>query len=69
MKPGLPVSCPQSAAIRPSPCTPPPSRPPPPLPLAWQDVKAAMRNHWDGSSHDPYLHANPDEPWRPIALL
>ena len=30
---------------------------------------AAMRNHWDGTQHDPYLHANPDEPWRPIALL
>lgn len=29
----------------------------------------AMRNHWDGSSHDPYLHANPQEPFRPIALL
>ena len=30
---------------------------------------AAMRNHWDGTRHDPYTHSNPDEPWRPIALL
>jgi dipeptidase len=42
---------------------------PQPRKLGVRDVKAAMRNHWDGSSHDPYLHANPDEPWRPIALL
>ena len=41
----------------------------PPRTAAVQDVKAAMRNHWDGSAHDPYLHGNPDEPWRPIALL
>ena len=30
---------------------------------------AAMRNHWDRSPHDPYTRHNPDEPWRPIALL
>ncbi|KAI3438712.1 hypothetical protein D9Q98_001132 [Chlorella vulgaris] len=40
-----------------------------PRTLGVRDVKAAMRNHWDGSSHDPYLHQHPDEPWRPIALL
>ncbi|EFN57508.1 hypothetical protein CHLNCDRAFT_143086 [Chlorella variabilis] len=42
---------------------------PTPHKLGVRDVKAAMRNHWDGSAHDPYLHGNPDEPWRPIALL
>lgn len=30
---------------------------------------AAMRNHFDGSRHDPYTLRNPDEPFRPIALL
>lgn len=44
----------------------------PPLPqnaTLVQDVMAAMRSHWDGTEHDPYLHQHPNEPWRPIALL
>lgn len=31
------------------------------LPLAW--LPAA------GTPHDPYLHQNPEEPWRPVAVL
>ncbi|PSC67957.1 peptidase C69 [Micractinium conductrix] len=42
---------------------------PHPRKLGVQDVMAAMRNHWDRSPHDPYTRHNPDEPWRPIALL
>jgi hypothetical protein len=34
-----------------------------------QDIQAAMRDHWEGTKHDPYTRRNPDEPWRPIALL
>lgn len=34
-----------------------------------QDVMAAMRNHFEGSRHDPYTLRNPGEPFRPIALL
>lgn len=42
---------------------------PKPRKLSALDVMAAQRNHWDGSSHDPYSHQNPREAWRPIALL
>ena len=38
-------------------------------PLGLEDVAGVMRNHWDGGSHDPYAQRNPDETWRPIALL
>ena len=31
---------------------------------------AAMRNHWEGTSHDPYYYRIPPaEVWRPITLL
>ncbi len=39
-----------------------------PCPL--QAVMAAMRNHWEGTSHDPYYYRIPPaEVWRPITLL
>ena len=37
--------------------------------LTIDDIKAAFRSHYDGTSHDPYLHSNPKEPWRPISIF
>lgn len=37
--------------------------------LTVEDIKAAFRSHYDGTSHDPYLHSNPKEPWRPISIF
>ena len=37
--------------------------------LTVDDIKAAFRSHYDGTSHDPYLHSNPKEPWRPISIF
>lgn len=37
--------------------------------LTVADVKKAFRSHYDGTSHDPYLHANPKEPYRPISIF
>ncbi|KAL4425605.1 hypothetical protein ABPG75_009621 [Micractinium tetrahymenae] len=42
---------------------------PQPRKLSAQDVMAAMRNHFEGSRHDPYTLQHPEEPFRPIALL
>ena len=34
------------------------------------DLKAVMRNHYDGSEHDPYQFGlRGDEPWRPISVF
>ena len=33
------------------------------------DVMQGLRNHFDGSRHDAYLHRNPAEPLRPVAVL
>lgn len=33
------------------------------------DVQAALRNHYQGTSHDPYANANPKEPYRPISVF
>ena len=38
-------------------------------PITIEDIKAAFRSHYDGTSHDPYLHSNPKEPWRPISIF
>ena len=37
--------------------------------LTVEDVKAALRNHYDGTPHDPYLNQNPKEPYRPISVM
>ncbi len=31
--------------------------------------KNALRNHYQGTSHDPYASHNPQEPWRPISVF
>lgn len=33
------------------------------------DVQAALRNHYQGTPHDPYANANPKEPYRPISVF
>ena len=38
-------------------------------PLTVEDVKQAFRSHYDGTSHDPYLHSNPKEEYRPISIF
>ncbi|PRW58931.1 dipeptidase [Chlorella sorokiniana] len=58
---GCPAAC--NARVAPTFMQPAPAR------ITPQAVMAAMRNHWDGTHHDPYTHSNPSEPWRPIALL
>ncbi|HFZ8992974.1 TPA: C69 family dipeptidase [Citrobacter freundii] len=37
--------------------------------LSIADVKKALRNHYEGTSHDPYTNNNPQEPWRPISVF
>lgn len=37
--------------------------------LTVQDLKQALRNHYNGTAHDPYLHQNPKEPYRPISVM
>ena len=37
--------------------------------LTVEDIKAAFRSHYDGTEHDPYLHNNPKEPYRPISIF
>ena len=38
-------------------------------PLTVEDIKQAFRSHYDGTEHDPYLHSNPREPYRPISIF
>ena len=38
-------------------------------PLTVDDIKQAFRSHYDGTDHDPYLHANPREPYRPVSIF
>ncbi len=33
------------------------------------DVKKALRNHYQGTIHDPYVNNNPREPWRPVSVF
>ncbi|EFN60171.1 hypothetical protein CHLNCDRAFT_9042, partial [Chlorella variabilis] len=42
---------------------------PPGRPLELQDVMGGLRDHYTGGRHDPYAAPDPDEPWRPIAIL
>ncbi len=37
--------------------------------LTVEDIKAAFRSHYDGTGHDPYLHNNPREPYRPVSIF
>lgn len=37
--------------------------------LTISDLKKAFRSHYDGTEHDPYLHSNPKEPYRPISIF
>ena len=37
--------------------------------LTVEDIKAAFRSHYDGTEHDPYLHSNPKEPYRPVSIF
>jgi len=38
-------------------------------PLTVEDIKKAFRSHYDGTEHDPYLHSNPKEPYRPVSIF
>ena len=37
--------------------------------LSVNDVKQGLRNHYQGSSHDPYANVNPKETYRPISVF
>jgi dipeptidase len=37
--------------------------------LTVQDVAQGLRNHYQGTPHDPYMHQNPKEPYRPISVM
>ena len=41
----------------------------PDRPLEIADIKQAFRSHYDGTEHDPYLHSNPREPYRPVSIF
>ncbi len=33
------------------------------------DMRKAFRFHYDNTEHDPYLHSNPNEPYRPVSIF
>ena len=37
--------------------------------ISKNDVASALRNHYEGTDNDPYTLENPEEPYRPIAVL
>lgn len=37
--------------------------------LTLDDIKKGFRSHYNDTGHDPYLHSNPKEPWRPISIF
>ncbi|SDB61733.1 Dipeptidase [Desulfonatronum thiosulfatophilum] len=37
--------------------------------LTVQDVAQGLRNRYQGTAHDPYMHQNPKEPYRPISVM
>lgn len=42
----------------------------PEKPVTLADVKAVMRDHFEGTSHDPYAgRLNGKEPWRPVSVF
>ncbi len=38
-------------------------------PISLAMVRDAFRFHYDNSEHDPYLHSNPKEPFRPVSIF
>lgn len=38
-------------------------------PISLAMLRNAYRFHYDGTSHDPYLHSNPHEPYRPVSIF
>ena len=38
-------------------------------PFDLQMLRTAFRFHYDGTDHDPYLHNNGKEPWRPVSIF
>lgn len=38
-------------------------------PLSVLDVMNGLQNYYQNTEHDPYLHQNPSEPWRPISVF
>lgn len=37
--------------------------------LTLGDVRRVFRFHYNGTEHDPYLHSNPKEPYRPVSIF
>ena len=37
--------------------------------ITLQDMRRAFRFHYDGTEHDPYLHSNGKEPYRPVSIF
>lgn len=37
--------------------------------ISMDDLRRAFRFHYDGTAHDPYLHDNPKEPYRPVSIF
>ena len=37
--------------------------------ISLADVRRAYYHHYQGSTHDPYFHQNPKEPYRPVAIF
>lgn len=38
-------------------------------PVTLDDLRAAFRFHYDNTGHDPYLHNNGKEPYRPVSIF
>ena len=38
-------------------------------PITISQLRALYRDHYDGTDHDPYLHNNPKEAYRPISIF
>lgn len=38
-------------------------------PITISDMRQAFRSHYEGTEHDPYLHDNPKEPYRPVSIF
>ncbi len=38
-------------------------------PVSIDDMRSAFRFHYNGTEHDPYLHNNGKEPYRPVAIF
>ena len=38
-------------------------------PVSLAMVRGAFRFHYNGTDHDPYLHNNPKEPFRPVSIF